>query len=64
MPLLILHGTLDRTVPVMMGRTLAQLANGPKTFIEFPQGGHSDLYTNGNDALGAVRTFLQGLRRL
>ena len=63
MPILILHGTLDGTVPVDMGRTLARLAREPKTFVEFPRGGHSDLYLNGNDALGAVRTFLQSLGR-
>lgn len=63
MPILILHGTLDRTVPVDMGRTLARLAPEPKTFVEFPRGGHSDLYLNGNDALGAVRTFLQSIGR-
>ena len=63
MPLLIIHGTLDRTVPVDMGRTLARLAPEPKTLVEFPNGGHSDLYLDGNDALGAVRAFLRTLPR-
>ena len=62
-PILIMHGTLDRTIPVSMGRALAVLAREPKTYVEFPNGGHSDLYLNGNDALGAVRNFLRGLRR-
>ena len=61
-PILILHGTLDATIPVSMGRELAQLAHEPKTYVEFPNGGHSDLYLNGNDALGAVRKFMRGLQ--
>ena len=61
MPLLILHGALDGTVPVDMGRTLARLANEPKTFVEFPKGGHSNLYVDGNNALAAVRTFMASL---
>ena len=62
-PLLILHGTLDRTIPVAMGRRLFELARQPKTMAEFPYGGHSDLYVDGNNALAAVRTFIEGLKR-
>ena len=62
-PLLILHGTRDATIPVRMGRELDSLAHQPKTFVELPNGGHSDLYVNGNDALAHVREFIQSLKR-
>lgn len=62
-PILIVHGVLDRTIPVAMGRRLAALATVPVTLVEIPRGGHSDLYINGNDALSAVRAFINGLRR-
>jgi uncharacterized protein len=57
-PLLVLHGTLDEVIPVAMGREVARLAREPKTFVEFPSGGHSDLYINGNTALDHVRAFI------
>ena len=62
-PLLILHGARDAMIPVRMGRELMRLAKEPKTFVELPRGGHSDLYINGNDALAHVRVFVQGLKR-
>jgi uncharacterized protein len=39
-PLLIMHGTLDRTVPFTQGQRLFELANEPKQFIEAPELGH------------------------
>jgi uncharacterized protein len=60
-PVLILHGERDQVIPVAMGRELARLANEPKRLVTFPNGGHSDLYTNGNNALEAVRTWVVGL---
>ena len=60
-PLLILHGERDSVVPVAMGRELARLANEPKRLVIFPNGYHSDLYVNGNDAIDAVRAFILGL---
>jgi uncharacterized protein len=62
-PVLVIHGTLDPVIPVKMGRDVAGLANEPKSFVEFPRGGHIDLYINGNDALAHVRTFINGLTR-
>lgn len=62
-PVLVIHGALDPVIPVAMGREIASLANEPKTFVEFPHGGHIDLYVNGNDALPKVRAFVEGLRR-
>ncbi|HEX5958135.1 MAG TPA: alpha/beta hydrolase [Hyphomicrobiaceae bacterium] len=61
MPLLILHGAHDGVVPVAMGRELARLAPGPTQLVVFPNGHHSDLYVNGNDAIAVVRTWIAGL---
>jgi uncharacterized protein len=60
-PLLILHGERDPVVPTAMGRELAWMANEPKRLVLFPNGGHSDLYINGNNAIDAVRTWIRGL---
>jgi uncharacterized protein len=60
-PVLILHGEHDRVVPVAMGRVLAGMANEPKKLVTFPNGGHSDLYVNGNNAIDAVRDWVRGL---
>jgi fermentation-respiration switch protein FrsA (DUF1100 family) len=60
-PLLILHGAHDGVVPVKMGRELARLAPEPKRLVVFPHGHHSDLYINGNNALDAVRAWIEEL---
>jgi uncharacterized protein len=62
-PLLILHGERDDVVPVAMGRELARLANTPKRLVVFPNGGHSDLYIDGNNAIDAVRKWIGELER-
>jgi uncharacterized protein len=54
MPLLIMHGERDDTIPIGFGERLFALARGPKQFVRFPQGGHDDL---GN--YGAVETARQ-----
>jgi fermentation-respiration switch protein FrsA (DUF1100 family) len=61
-PLLILHGERDAVVPASMGREIARLAPGPTKLVLFPNGNHSDLYVDGNDAIAAVRTWIGGLR--
>jgi uncharacterized protein len=61
-PVLVIHGVLDAVIPVDMGREVARLAHEPKTFVEFPRGGHIDLYINGNEALPHVRAFVNGLQ--
>ncbi len=58
-PLLILHGELDRVVPVAMGRELARLANEPKRLVTFPDGGHT---VDGDAAIDAMRAWIGGLR--
>lgn len=62
-PVLVIHGVLDPVIPVEMGREVARLANEPKTLVEFPRGGHIDLYINGNEALAHVRRFIDALAR-
>jgi fermentation-respiration switch protein FrsA (DUF1100 family) len=62
-PLLILHGECDAVIPVSMGRELFRLANEPKRLATFTNGGHSDLYLNGNGALAAMRDWIRGLDR-
>jgi fermentation-respiration switch protein FrsA (DUF1100 family) len=43
-PLLITHGENDFVVPFSQGQQLFALANEPKTFIPFPNGGHVDIF--------------------
>jgi uncharacterized protein len=57
-PLMIMHGVHDRVVPYAMGEKLFDLANKPKHFVRFLDGGHEDLDDNG--ALDAVARFLAG----
>jgi uncharacterized protein len=57
-PLLIMHGVHDRVVPYAMGEQLFDLANKPKHFVRFLDGGHEDLDDKG--ALDAVARFLAG----
>jgi hypothetical protein len=42
-PLLIVHGTADRTIPIRFGEKLFALANQPKTFIRLQGVGHPAL---------------------
>ena len=62
-PLLILHGAKDRVIPVAMGRKLFELAKEPKRYVEFPEGFHSDLYINRNEALVPLRAWIAALPR-
>ncbi|MFQ5786174.1 MAG: alpha/beta hydrolase [Alphaproteobacteria bacterium] len=57
LPLLVIHGELDRVVPSDLGRTLFEAAHEPKELRLFADGGHSDLYDHG--AGGAVLDFLR-----
>lgn len=55
-PLLIMHGARDDAIGIEFGRRLFALANEPKRFIAFPQGGHIDLDDYGAGA--AARAFI------
>ncbi len=50
-PLLIMHGARDATIPISFGERLFALAHEPKQFVRFPEGGHTDL-----DNFGAIET--------
>lgn len=58
-PLLVLHGALDRVVPIAYGEKLFSLAREPKKFVRFARGGHEDLNEYG--AVDSAREFLNGL---
>ncbi|MGO4407338.1 alpha/beta hydrolase [Bosea sp. RAF48] len=55
-PLLVMHGERDKVIPFAQGRALYELANPPKRFLRFPDGGHEDLPQYGS--LAEVRRFL------
>lgn len=55
-PLLIMHGARDRVVPYRLGERLFALANEPKQFVRFADGGHEDL--DRYDHLAAARKFM------
>lgn len=46
-PLLVIHGTLDRIIPVEHGRNVYELAGGPKRLEIFEGAGHGDLWKRG-----------------
>jgi fermentation-respiration switch protein FrsA (DUF1100 family) len=50
-PLLVLHGARDPTIPIAFGERLFALANEPKQFVRFPDGGHNDLDYFGASAM-------------
>jgi uncharacterized protein len=60
-PLLVLHGELDRIVPIALGERLFLLAEEPKRMVRFPLGGHVDLDDHGAEAV--VKSFLEKLGR-
>ncbi|NNE88317.1 MAG: alpha/beta hydrolase [Silicimonas sp.] len=56
-PLLVLHGSEDRTVPIAMGRQIFELAGSDdKQFFEVSDSGHSGLWTA--EARAALFAFL------
>lgn len=57
-PLLMLHGNLDTTVPMVLGERLFAAANPPKTWVMIEGGKHSDLDDKGREQYQqAVRRF-------
>jgi len=55
-PVLIMHGERDRTIPIRFGERLYELARQPKQMVRFPEGGHNDLEDFG--AMDVARAFL------
>ena len=55
-PVLILHGTDDRVVPIAFGERLYALANEPKRLVRIPGGGHVNL--DGFGAQDITRQFV------
>ncbi len=67
-PIMVVHGTLDRVVPIDQGRCLfdaapARSASGvKKRFVELPQAGHSDMARVAADEVaGAMRDFISDI---
>ena len=57
-PLLMIHGNLDKTVPMILGERLFAAANPPKTWVMIDGGRHSDLDDKGREVYQqAVRQF-------
>src|ERR1700675_3671864 len=59
-PLLLMHGARDPTIAIGFGERLFALAQEPKQFVRFAEGGHNDLDDYG--AIHAVRTFVDASR--
>ena len=60
-PVLILHGDADETIPLSQGQALFTAAREPKRLIVYPGAGHNDLYLNGSGADAVA--FIAGLAR-
>ena len=59
-PLLIMHGERDPVIPIALAEKLFELANEPKQFVRFPDGGHNDLGNFG--AVETARQFIAALK--
>ena len=55
-PLLVMHGEQDLTISIELSQRLFALANQPKQFVSFPEGGHNDLGDHG--AIETARHFI------
>jgi fermentation-respiration switch protein FrsA (DUF1100 family) len=55
-PLLVMHGERDFAISIRFGERLYELANQPKRFVRFPNGGHDDL--DGHGAVAAAMKFV------
>lgn len=57
-PVLVIHGTADRTVPERMGREIYEHATAPKEWFPVPGAGHNDVaFTAGIDWIDRIATF-------
>jgi uncharacterized protein len=60
-PVLVVHGELDRVIPVEMGRKVAARAPGPSEIITFPEAGHTDHFLYGS--YEAINEWIDRMRR-
>jgi fermentation-respiration switch protein FrsA (DUF1100 family) len=56
-PLLIMHGDRDSTIPIRLAEKLFSFAREPKQFVRFPEGGHDNLADQG--AIETARRFIE-----
>ena len=62
-PLLVLHGDLDDTVPISQGRKLFEAANEPKRFQLLEGAAHNDTYeATAEQYWRAIESFLAGVQ--
>lgn len=59
MPLLVIHGSDDRIIPIELGRKLYERARQPKTFVELEGAGHNDLQLLSVDQI--AREFVEAI---
>jgi fermentation-respiration switch protein FrsA (DUF1100 family) len=57
-PVLVLHGVLDRVVPIASGEKLYAMIRAPKRFVRIERAGHNDHDAFGE--MGLVRGFIAG----
>ncbi|PKB71431.1 MAG: hypothetical protein BZY87_06000 [SAR202 cluster bacterium Io17-Chloro-G6] len=63
MPVLVLHGELDETVPISQGRKLYDAANQPKSFQMLEGAAHDDTFQiAGEQYWRAIKSFLAGVQ--
>jgi uncharacterized protein len=55
-PVLVMHGAKDSVIALRFGEQLFALANEPKQFVRFAEGGHDDLDNHG--AMETARRFI------
>ncbi len=60
-PVLVVHGELDRVIPVEMGRNVAARAPGPSEIVTFPEAGHTDHFLYGS--YEAINEWIDRMRR-
>ncbi len=65
MPVLIIHGEKDTTIPFSMGREVFEAAREPKAFLPVAGADHSDCYmVGGNEYWEAWRELLENVQRI
>jgi fermentation-respiration switch protein FrsA (DUF1100 family) len=58
-PLLVIHGTQDKVVPIQLGKKIFAAANEPKEFYEIANADHNDTFiAGGHEYYERIRTFI------